>query len=203
MKRRFNRRERRERRDQNFLISVLSVLCVLCGSFSGAAADEPSDGGAVISVQVGDGGATTIDVTRGELKVRAGGQETRVAAGESVRGERGQPLQPLLRAPRGLSPADGATLPTLEFTMRFDPVPRASGYQIIVAEDARFAQVVWRSDRTSATKTAARVAKAGVYFWRVVAVDDKNQAVGRPSPPRKLVIDTTPPKLKAGQPRWK
>ena len=182
--------------------TVLGVFCVLCGSFL-AIADERSDGGAVITVQVSDGGATTIDVTRGELKVRSAGQETRVVAGERVHGERGQPLQHLLRAPRGLSPADGATLPSLEFTMRFDPVPRASAYQIVVAEDANFAQVVWKSDRLSATRIAARVTKAGVYFWRVVAVNDKNEAVGKPSPPRKLVIDTTPPKLKAGQPRWK
>jgi hypothetical protein len=179
----------------------LIALVVLCAG--SAWTEEPTDGGAVISVQVGDGGATTIDVARGELKVRAGGEETRVGAGERVVGERGKPAKRLLRAPTGLVPANGTTLPTLDFAVRWDAVPRATAYQIVVAEDPALATVVWHEDRLATNKVSARVAKAGTYFWRVVAIDGKSQLPGRPSAVHKLVIDTTPPKLKAGQPRWK
>jgi hypothetical protein len=186
---------------RNLSVLILCVLRVLYGEIS--LAEEPGDGGAVISVQVGDGGVTTIDVARGELKVRAGGEETRIGPGERVVGERGKPAKRLLRAPTGLSPANGSTLPTLDFAVRWDAVPRATSYQIVVAEDPALATVVWREDHLATTKVSARVAKAGTYFWRVVAIEGKSQLPGRPSVVHKLVIDTTPPKLKAGQPRWK
>ena len=47
------------------------------------------------------------------------------------------------------------------------------------------------------------VLKAGTYWWRVTAVSTKSEVTGRASSPRKVVVDLTPPKLKAGQPRWK
>jgi hypothetical protein len=166
-------------------------------------ADEPTDGGAIISVQVGDGGVTTLDVQRGEVKVRAGGQETRVGAGESIQAEKSKLAKHILRAPTNLSPADGTNLSSLDFMVKFDPVPRATAYQITVAEDPQFAQVVWKNERTPATKVSAKVARAGTYYWRVVAVNEKSEAVGKFSSPRKLVIDLTPPKLKAGRPSWK
>jgi hypothetical protein len=168
-----------------------------------AVADEPADGGAIISVQVGDGGATTLDVQRGEMKVRAGGQETRVGAGESIHAEKSKAAKHILRAPTNLQPADGTNLSTLDFTVKFDPVPRATAYSIIVAEDPQLAQIVWKNERTPATKVAAKVTRAGTYYWRVVAVNDHSEAIGKSSPVRKLVIDLTPPKLKAGRPQWK
>jgi hypothetical protein len=175
------------------------ILLMLCGI---ARADEPSDGGAVISVQVGDGG-THLEVQRGELKVRAGGQETRVGAGESVHAEKTRPLKHILRAPTNLAPADGASVSTLAFSVRFDKVPGAKGYQMVVAADPQFGEIVWRADHVETTKIDAKLQKAGTYWWKVVAVNAQSEPVGKPSPARKVVIDLTPPKLKAGQPRWK
>jgi hypothetical protein len=178
---------------------LLTALCLpaLAGG------EEPLDGGAVISVQVGDGGATTLDVQRGEVKVRSGGQETRVGAGETVHAAQQKPLRHQLRAPTNLSPGDGANVSTLDFTVRFDKVPGAAAYEVVVAADPHFSDVVWRADRAENTKVEARVQKAGTYWWRVTAVSTKTEVVGKASTPRKLVVDLTPPKLKAGQPRWK
>ncbi len=159
------------------LLVLLMLLLPLLGR-----ADDRSDGGAVISVQVGDGGETTIDVARGELKVRAAGEETRVVAGERVQGERGKPARHLLRAPGGLEPANGATLPTLTFVARWNTVARASGYRIVVADDAKLTSVVFKDDHVLGTQLSARLPKAGTYWWRVLAFDEKQpagrQAVG-------------------------
>jgi hypothetical protein len=182
---------------------LLAVLCaggLVCAL---AAAQEPLDGGAVISVQVGDGGDTTLDVQRGEVKVRSGGKETRVAAGEGVQAGHGKPMKHLLRAPTNLSPSDGANVSSLDFTVRFDKVPGAHAYEVLVASDPQFSDIVWRADRAEGTKVEARVQKAGTYWWRVTALSPRSEVSGRASSPRKLVVDLTPPKLKAGQPRWK
>jgi hypothetical protein len=176
------------------------ILMMCCGA---ALAEEPTDGGAVISVQVGDGGTTHLEVQRGEVKVRAGGQETRVAAGESVHAEKTRPIKHLLRAPTNLAPEDGASVSSLDFAVRFDKVPRAHGYQVVVASDPEFKDIVWHTERAEGTRVAARVQRAGTYYWRVTAVNARNEVVGKPSGARKVVVDLTPPKLKAGQPRWK
>jgi hypothetical protein len=187
--------------------TVLVIVVALAGgalALAGAVrADEPTDGGAVISVQVGDGGATTLDVQRGEVKVRSNGTETRVAAGESLHAQKGKPPRHVLRAPTNLAPPDGATLPTLAFKVRFDKVRGANGYRVEVATDRAFHDVVWRAPHVADTSVEPRVKQAGTYFWRVVAVNAASEVVGKPSAPRRVVIDTTPPKLKAGQPRWK
>jgi hypothetical protein len=170
-------------------------------SMDPARAEEPLDGGAVISVSVGDGGETTLDVQRGEVKVRSGGQETRVGAGETVHVAKSKPMRHLLRAPTNLSPGDGANVSTLAFMVKFDRVPGASVYDVEVAGDPQFNAIVWHNDRVEETRVEAKVQKAGTYWWRVTAVSPK--AEGRTSPARKLVVDLTPPKLRAGQPRWK
>ena len=178
---------------------IFSML--VAGTTCAALADEPADGGAIISVQVGDGGVTTLDVQRGEVKVRAGGQETRVGAGESLHVARSKPMRHLLRAPTNLSPVDGANVSTLAFTVKFDRVPGALVYDVEVAGDPQFNEVVWHNDRVEGTQVEAKVKQAGTYWWRVTAQSPK--AEGRTSPPRKLVVDLTPPKLKAGRPTWK
>jgi hypothetical protein len=180
-------------------IPVLPLI--LAVTMFSARAEEPQDGGAVISVSVGDGGETTLDVQRGEVKVRAGGREERVGAGETVHVARSKPMRHLLRAPTNLSPIDGANVSTLAFMVKFDRVPGAAAYDVEVAGDPQFNDVVWHNDRVEDTRVEAKVLKAGIYWWRVTALSGK--AEGRASPPRKLVVDLTPPKLKAGRPTWK
>src|SRR6185369_8353119 len=109
----------------------------------------------------------------------------------------------LLRAPTGLTPLDGANVSTLEFTVRFDRVPGASGYEVVIASDPEFSDVVWKSERATELRVEAKVLKAGTYWWRVTPVSSRAEVQGRASSPRKLVVDLTPPKLKAGQPTWK
>jgi hypothetical protein len=185
------------------LFSVALLFALGVAALAYGRAGEPIDGGAVISVQVGDGGDTTLDVQRGEVKVRAGGQEARVGAGEAVHATHSRPMKHLLRAPTNLSPVDGANVSTLEFIVRFDRVPGATGYEVVVASDPEFSEVVWKSERAAELRVEARVQKAGTYWWRVTPVSSKAEVQGRASSPRKLVVDLTPPKLKAGQPRWK
>jgi hypothetical protein len=180
-----------------FLLAVLSVVAP-------ARADEPMDAGAAsISVSVTDGGDTTIEVRNGELKVRAGGEDTHVSAGQSLHVGRGQkPMKAsLLPAPGKLAPADGDHLNSLDVSLMWAKVDGANRYKLVVASDADFQKPVHESTNAADVKSSVHL-RAGTYYWRVVAVD-KDGLEGRPSPPQKFVIDTTPPKLKTGKPKWR
>src|SRR5262249_26271357 len=102
-----------------------------------------------------------------------------------------------------LEPADGVTLAKLDFDVKFEPVPGAAAHQVLVATDREFSRIVWRQDHAEGSRVSARVQEAGADWWRVAAVDKGSNVVGRPSAPRKIVIDTTPPKLKAGKVKWR
>jgi hypothetical protein len=178
------------------------LLCAL--ALGGLArADQPLDAGTSISVQVVDGGDTTISVKRGELKVRAGREEARLTDGQAAEIRRGLPLHKLsiLPPPDKLVPADDERLSSLEVAFGWAAVPGARGYRLMVARDANFKGLVHDKSDVQAGRAPVKLA-AGTYWWRVSAVD-RDGLEGRASAPHKLVIDVTPPKLKAGKPQWK
>ena len=156
------------------------------------------DGGASVSVVVEANGDTTVDVRRGALRVKAGGEEQHVGAGEQVRVQKGQPLKRALATPVPLAPADGATVATLDVALSWRAVSGASRYVVEVsATQEMTAPKIIAADATRAVIHL----DAGTWYWRVVALDGGG-ATGKRGGARRLVIDTTPPKLKTGKPQW-
>jgi hypothetical protein len=184
-------------------MSRCAAIVVLVLGVAAAGAGEPMDGGTQIRVEVADGGDTTLEVKRGNLKVRAGGEESRLAAGEGAHVKRGEKAKriAILPAPTGLAPGDGAHLNTTDIALRWTPVDGASSYHVTVASDETFQNVIYETARAEAAKASARVKDAGTYYWRVSC--NHGELEGRPSAPRKFVVDTTPPKLKTGKPKWR
>jgi hypothetical protein len=163
---------------------------------------EPADGGASISVSVSDGGDTTIEVQKGNLKVSSGGQETHVAAGQAVEVKKGQKVQKVSRlgAPSSLAPGDGARVPNNDITLGWDPVRHADRYRVTVAANAGFDKP--QQETTVAATTLAVKLPPGHWYWRVIALD-KDGLEGRPSAVRKLNVEAAAPYLKPGKPKWK
>jgi hypothetical protein len=167
---------------------------------SSPAMADPVDGGASVTVQVEKNGDTTLDVKRGNVKVKSNGKETRVGAGDSVRAQPGKPLRHLLAAPAPLTPADGSLQKSAEVELTWQAVPGATGYAVEVAGASSFATTTL-AERRDASPALLKL-PAGTWYWRVVAVDGDGTR-GKPSTARKLTVDTTPPKLKAGKPEWR
>ena len=161
-------------------------------------ADTP-DGGANVSVVVEPDGSTTVDVRRGQLKVKSGGAETRVGAGESVRAQKGKPVKRILRMVAPASPPDGATLNNTDVPMSWQKVPGAARYVVEISPSPELTAA--KTQTVDGTKAVVHLA-TGTWYWRVVALDGGGVA-GKRAPARRLTIDTTPPKLKTGKPEWK
>jgi hypothetical protein len=176
---------------------ALAAACWLAVA-APAAADTP-DGGANISVQVEPSGDTTLEVRRGQVAVKANGSQTRVHAGETVRVPSGQPLHRLLPPAAPLAPADGATVNALDVALAWQPVAGAVRYILELSSDPEFHPV--RAETIAATRTKLHLDAATTWYWRVVALD-KDGHPGRRGSARRLTIDVTPPKLKAGKPEW-
>jgi hypothetical protein len=169
-----------------------------------AGADEPTDGGASITVSVTDAGDTTIEVRHGELKVNAGGEQTRVSAGQAVHVKKGQKPKKssILSAPTKLVPADGEQLHTTEIAFAWSPVENARQYKVTVIANPRDpGRPVHESTAAPGVKSTVKL-PAGVWYWRVIGLD-ADGLEGRASAWQKFTIDVTPPKLQAGKPRWK
>lgn len=162
---------------------------------------SPPDAGATVAVQVDDKGDTTLDVKRGEVKVKANGQTTHVRAGQTVHAHKGKPLRRLLPAPALVAPAEGATLGKLEVAFAWHKVPGAAKYLLMVAAAPEFTGNAARSVTVSEPRAKLSLL-SGAWYWRVTALDAKG-APGKPGPARRLTIDTTPPKLKTGKPEWR
>jgi hypothetical protein len=186
------------------LISLLSAgLGVACFVAPGPALAEQPDGGTAVSVQVADGGDTRIEVTRGGLKVRAGGEEAHLAAGQGAQVKRGGKVKKisLLPAPPTVGPEDGDHLNTVDVVLSWKKVVGAQRYRLAVASDAGFAHKIVELEATDASSAPVHL-DAGTYFWRVAAVDGDGLE-GSTTRARRFIIDTTPPKLKAGRPKWR
>jgi hypothetical protein len=179
---------------------IFAVAAAFACAWTLAFAESP-DGGATITVNVADGGDTTIEVVRGELKVRAAGQETRVRAGQGAHVRRGQAPKKisLLPAPSALKPADGTRLSQLDVALVWEPVSGARAYHLTVVTEPGSGATVFDGQQMASRMTVHL--PAGSYTWFVRAIDHDGLE-GRETARHKLVIDTTPPKLKAGPPRW-
>lgn len=193
-------------------------ITALLGAAAARGADDAGVPSASIVVQVADGGETTIEVKHGELKVRAGGTETRVSAGQGVRVRRGEKANKvsLLPAPSRLEPPDGAKLRTLDVGLTWGEVPGAERYKLAIAQDAAFEKPLHESTgaaglvRAPGSPAPAGQGRAktsvhlppGKYYWRVRAVD-KDGLEGKPSAAQRFSIEVPPPKLEAGKPKWR
>jgi len=186
------------------LLIALPLLLTLPGAGGRSLADAPDggSGGTGLTVQVGEAGETTVTVTHGELKVKAGGQETHVKRGQRVRARRGEPAHVVLAAPEPSEPLDGAHLPKLGVALVWRPVAGAQSYKVTVASDAELKAVVWDGGRIDQPRARVELKGAGTYYWRVTPVGAK-EIEGRSSAVRSFTIDLTPPRLKAGKPSWK
>jgi hypothetical protein len=178
---------------------ALLYFSVVGLALTARAANDPPDGGAQVSVQVDANGDTTVDVKRGNLKVKTDGHETRVGAGETVRVQKGKPLKKLIAAPEPLAPADGATLGTVDVGFAWRKVPGATRY---VLELSAAPEMTATRSQTLETLRGSVHLEAGTWYWRVVALDASG-IPGKRQTPRRLTIDTTPPKLKTGKPEWR
>ncbi|HEY2747665.1 MAG TPA: hypothetical protein VGL86_23750 [Polyangia bacterium] len=160
---------------------------------------DPPDGGASVSVVVDPNGDTTVDVKRGTLKVKSGGGEERVGAGETVRAQKGKPLRRLLAAPAATAPADEATLNVTDVALTWRKVPGAARYVVEIAAAPEMSGA--RTETVDGTRAVMHL-ETGTWYWRVVALDGDGMT-GKRAPARRLMIDVTPPKLKAGKPQWR
>lgn len=160
---------------------------------------ETPDGGASVSVVVEPDGSTTVDVKRGQLKVKSNGGETRVDAGQSVRTQKGKPPRRVLAAPAATEPADEAVVRTKNVPFAWQKVPGAARYVLEIAPSPELTGS--KATSVDDTKTVVHL-DAGTWYWRVVALDGSGTP-GKRAATRRLTIDTTPPKLKTGKPEWK
>ncbi|HWE30219.1 MAG TPA: hypothetical protein VHB97_19570 [Polyangia bacterium] len=170
-------------------------LCLLAAPCFG----ETPDGGATVSVVVEPNGDTTLDVKRGQLKVKAGGAEARVGTGESIRTQKGKPMRRVLAAATQTAPVADATLNATDVELAWQKVPGASRYVLEIAASPELSAA--KTHTIDGTKTVVHL-DTGTWYWRVVALDGSG-APGKRTAARRLTIDTTPPKLKTGKPEWK
>jgi hypothetical protein len=170
----------------------------LCALLASPAWADPPDGGASVSVAVEANGDSTVDVRRGTLKVKAGGTETRVGAGETLRVQKGK-AKKLLPAIAATAPADEATVGALEVAFAWPKVAGASRYVVEIGSGPDMTAV--RTQTVDGARAVVHL-EAGTWYWRVVALDGDG-AAGKRAVPRRLTIDTTPPKLKTGKPEWR
>jgi hypothetical protein len=166
---------------------------------SGVARADTPDGGANVSVVVEPNGDTTVDVRRGALKVKTGGAETRVGAGEMLHAAKGKPGKKLLAAVAPMAPADGATTSAQNITFAWPKQAGASRYLIEIS--AAPETTAARTQTIDGTHAVVHL-DAGTWYWRVVAFDGDGSP-GMRAVPRRLTIDPTPPKLKTGKPEWR
>ena len=182
---------------------TLVAFLLLLPAVSRAQAPPPiatTDGGASVSVQVEKNGDTTLDVRRGDVSVRVDGKTEHVGAGETVKATKKQPLKRLPPAPLLLTPTDGATVNTLDVTFDWQPVVGANRYLLEIAPDPQFQST--RTQTTAGTATRMTLDGSTSYYWRVTVLDGSGMP-GKRGQAWHLTIDTTPPKLKAGKPKWR
>jgi len=173
-----------------------AILLLLLASTAWA---DPPDGGASVSVVVEPNGDTTVDVHKGALKVKAGGVEERVVAGQTVRAQKGKGIKRLLGAPAPLAPAADATFNNTDVALAWKRVPGATRYVVEIASAPEM--VGMRTETVDGTRAVVHL-DPGTWYWRVVALDGGG-AAGKRVAARRLTIDTTPPKLKTGKPEWR
>jgi hypothetical protein len=77
----------------------------------------------------------------------------------------------------------------------------ARRYRLAVASDSAFAHKIVELEAADAAAAPVHL-DAGTYYWRIAAVDAEGLE-GTVTHARRFVIDTTPPRLKTGKPKWR
>lgn len=143
------------------------------------------------SVAVDEKGNTTVGVLEGEgVKVVSGKHSAQVAAGEVVRFSPSLPPAPahkLLEAPQPLLPGEGALIITRSILFRWQAVPGARRYVLLLSRDAEGLQPLRQISCEGTSYVLRTSVEDGAYFWMLRSVD-ADGIVGPASPPRKLVL---------------
>jgi len=137
------------------------------------ARSRPAPGGkAQARARKAQGGGAKVMVYGGAGEVEAGGEKVQVAQGMGTSVEaQGPPAppEPLLPAPKALSPAPGAEPPCVNPLLTWEPVPGAESYVAEVCRDAACRELVERATGISASSWRSPALPAGDYHWRITA----------------------------------
>lgn len=137
------------------------------------ARSRPAPGGqAQARARKAQGGGAKVMVYGGDGEVEAGGETVQVAQGMGTSVDaQGPPAppEPLLPAPRTLSPAPGAEPPCVNPLLTWEPVPGAESYVAEVCRDAACRELVERATGISANSWRSPALAAGDYHWRITA----------------------------------
>jgi len=135
-----------------------------------------------MNIRVDDKNQTEYSLISGDVSVSAGGRDVSLAGGEVVRlaGEgkvisRGKLLGvPVLQSPPNLhwSVSGREKLPV---TFRWDRVPGAEVYHLMVATDRYFMNMIYDNGNIRRTAATVPAIPAGMYYWRVSSVDPKGR----------------------------
>ncbi len=143
-------------------------------------------------IAVGSDKTSVLSVYRGAAEVKARGRTVRVAANQYVSMDSIRGLAPpaaLPGAPGLVAPEGGTSFRyrelTPQVTFRWQSVPDADGYRLLVSRNPYFQGVVF-DQRLQGTSFAFGNFQNGPYYWRVSAL--RAGAEGPPSPPRALFI---------------
>jgi LysM repeat protein len=169
-----------------------------------APAAQPS----AFSVEVADGGSTTVTVKQGPaVRVQSEGVIRPVVKGESVRVERGSPPPAALVAPRPAQPEDGVQLklkPDKDgrlgpVRLAWAAVPGAERYEVEVMNDAEGAPELAQTLTLSATEAKLPVLPAGRYRWTVRALGPAGRSEASPTRRFELVVDRLKLEVQTGK----
>jgi len=153
------------------------------------------------SVQVNADQSSTLAVLSGLAEIERAGRTVRLGPQEALTidpaGVAGEPVRipdpPSLRFPDdGLVHTEGPSTPSLEF--RWDALPGADAYRLVIARDAEFTDVAFDS-RSAATVTRPANLGPGRYFWRVSALAGESEGAPGETRTFEIVGDTTAPAL--------
>jgi LysM repeat protein len=172
-----------------------------------APASQPS----TFSVEVADGGSTTVKVTQGPpVRVQSEGVIRPVAKGESLRVEPGSPPPAPLAAlavPRPAQPEDGMQLklkPDKEgrlgpVKLAWAAVPGAERYEVEVVNEVEATPALAQPVTLAATEMKLPALPAGRYRWTVRALGPEGRSEA--SAPRRfeLVVDRLKLEVQTGK----
>lgn len=166
-------------------------------------------------VAVDEEDVTRVAVDRGAVVVDSGSESAPVASGKSatVGKEKKIAVAPLPAAPALAEPREGAQAPwkipaedprarLVEVPFSWGAVDGASGYELVVARDPSFREVVARVAAKEPRGMLRQALPVGSYFWRVRARSAAG-ALGPHSEARRLTVTEKPPALEVKGPVWK
>jgi hypothetical protein len=166
-------------------------------------------------VAVDDEEVTRVAVDRGAVVVDSGTESAPVGSGKSATVGKEKkiavaalPAAPALAEPRegGQAPwkipADDPQARLVEIPFSWSPVEGAAGYELVLARDPTFRQVVARVVAKEPRGLLRQALPVGSYFWRVRSRSVAG-ALGPHSEARQLQVTEKAPSLEVKGPVWK